>query len=171
MKEARAVNMFEANLPQENIDFVNDVHAKEVDYWKRIALGGRKVDEKKKQLRNLAPLRAFLARKNARKSRVENIYEILFYLRKDYSPCTEERARIYKIPQDDRFSSEEMSDQLKTFSKSVIEVENITLKDKVLLGFWASTAAKVFRRDKIRGKNSPNRFEVDGMQNEKTSNL
>ena len=61
-------------------------------------------------MRNLAPLRAFLARKNARKSRVKNIYEILFYLRKDYSPRTEERARIYKIPQDDRFSSEEMSD-------------------------------------------------------------
>ena len=42
MKEARAVNRIEAN-----IDFINDVHAKEVDYWKRIALGGRKVDEKK----------------------------------------------------------------------------------------------------------------------------
>ena len=41
-----------------------------------------------------------------------------------------------------------MSDYLKNFSKSVIEVENMTLKNKVLLGGWVSTAAKVFRRDK-----------------------
>ena len=47
-----------------------------------------------------------------------------------------------------------MSDYLKNFSKSVIEVENVTLKNKVLLGGWVSTAAKVFRRDKnLRVKN------------------
>ena len=47
-----------------------------------------------------------------------------------------------------------MSDYLKNFSKSVIEVENMTLKNKVLLGGWVSTAAKVFRRDKnLRVKN------------------
>ena len=56
---------------------------------------------------------------------------MLFYLRKNYSPHTEERARIEDIPQDDRFSFEEMSDYLKTFSKSVIEVKNMTLKNKV----------------------------------------
>ena len=38
MEEARAVNRIEANLPQEKIDFINDVHAKEVNYCKRIAL-------------------------------------------------------------------------------------------------------------------------------------
>ena len=67
-----------------------------------------------------------------------------------------------------------MSDYLKTFSKSVIEVENVTLKNKVLLGGWLSTAAKVFRRDKMRGENLPNRFE-DWMLREcgikKTNNL
>ena len=84
---------------------------------------------------------------------------MLFYLRKNYSPHSEEQARIEGIPQDDRFSFEEMSDYLKTFSKSVIEVENMALKNKVLLGGWISTAAKVFRRDKMRGKNLPNRFE------------
>ena len=74
-----------------------------------------------------------MARKDAGKRRVENIYEIHFYLRKNYSTHTEEGARIENIPQDDRFSFEEMSDYLKTFSKSVIEVENMTLKNKVLL--------------------------------------
>ena len=64
------------------------------------------------------------------------------------------------FPQDDRFSFEEISDYLKTFSKSVIEVENMTLKNKVLLGGWLSTTAKVFRCDKMREKYLPNRFEV-----------
>ena len=114
---------------------------------------------KKKQLRDLAPLKVFLTRKDAAKSGLESIHEILFYLRKSHSPYTEDGARIEHIPQDDRFSFEEMSDYLKTFSKSVIEIENMTLKNKVLLGGWISTAAKVFRRDKMRGKNLPNQFE------------
>ena len=38
-----------------------------------------------------------------------------------------------------------------------MEVKNI--KNKVLFGGWLSTAAKVFRRDKMCGKNLPNRFE------------
>ena len=50
-----------------------------------------------------------------------------------------------------------MSNYLKTYSKSVIEVENI--KNKILFGGWLSIAVKVFRRDKMRGKNLPNRFE------------
>ena len=50
-----------------------------------------------------------------------------------------------------------MSNYLKAYSKSVIEVENI--KNKVSFCCWLSTAAKVFRRDKMRGKNLPNRFE------------
>ena len=50
-----------------------------------------------------------------------------------------------------------MSNYLKTYSKSVIEVENI--KNKILFGGWLSIAVKVFRRDKMRGKNLPDRFE------------
>ena len=50
-----------------------------------------------------------------------------------------------------------MFNYLKTCSTSVIEVENI--KHKVLFGGWLSTEAKVFRRDKMRGKNLPHWFE------------
>ena len=92
-----------------------------------------------------------MVRKDDAKCGVENIYEMLFYLKNNYLPHTEEQTFIEDIPQDDRFSFEEMSDYLKTFSKSVIEVENTTLKNKVLLGGWISTAGKVFRRDKMRG--------------------
>ena len=72
-------------------------------------------------------------------------------MRKNYSPHTEQRAFIEDIPQDDRFSFGEMFDYLKTFSKSVIEVENMTLKNKVLLGGWTVTASKKFRRGKNMG--------------------
>ena len=81
MKKKKEINRIEANLPQEKIDFINDVHAKEVDYWERIALEDRSEDEKR-QSRDLARLEVSLARKDAGKSRVENIHEMLFYLRK-----------------------------------------------------------------------------------------
>ena len=81
MKKKKETNRIEANLPQEKIDFINDVHAKEVDYWERIALEDRSEDEKR-QLRDLERLEVSLARKDAGKSRVENIHEMLFYLRK-----------------------------------------------------------------------------------------
>ena len=95
-----------------------------------------------------------MALKDAVKSFVENIHEMLFYLRNNYSPHTKEQAFIEDIPQDDRFSFEEIYQiYLKTFSKSIRQVENISLNNKVLLGGWISTAAKIFRRDKnMRGK-------------------
>ena len=79
-------------------------------------------------------------------------------MRNNYSPHTEERAFI----EDDRFSFKEMPGYLKTFSKSVAEVENMTLKNIVLLGGWIVTASKVFRCDKnknMRGKNLSGRFD------------
>ena len=143
---------------QEKVDFINATYAQEVDYWKRAALESKN-EEERKQLSVLAPSKVFLACKDAGKSRVENIHEILFYLKKNYSPHNEEQARIDDIPRDDSFLFQEMSNYLKTCSKSVIEVENMNLKKKVLFGSWLSTAAKVFRRNKMRGKNLPNRSE------------
>ena len=84
------------------IDFINDAHSKEVDYWKRAAWGSKNEDERK-QFTDLAPLRVFLTRKGAVKGGVENINEILIYLRNSYSPHTEERAFVEDIPQDNRF--------------------------------------------------------------------
>ena len=54
MNEARAVNKIEVNLPQEKIDFINDAHQKELQYWKNIALANKNENEKK-QLINLVP--------------------------------------------------------------------------------------------------------------------
>ena len=60
LKNGRSLNGKQdwSKLPQDKIDFINDVHAKEADYWKRIALEGRSEDEKK-QLEDLTPLKVF----------------------------------------------------------------------------------------------------------------
>ena len=113
MEEARTVNRIEINLSQEKIEFINAAYTEEVDYWKRAALGDKNKEERK-QLINLAPSRVFLARKDAGKSSAENIHEMLFYLKKNYSTHNREQARIDDIPQDDSFSFEEMSNYLKT---------------------------------------------------------
>ena len=102
MEEARAVNRIETNLSQEKIDFINATYAEEVDYWKRAALGSKNQEERK-QLTNLAPSRVFLARKDAGKSSAENIHEMLFYSKKNYSTHNGEQGRIDDVPQDDRF--------------------------------------------------------------------
>ena len=64
MDEVRAMNKIEAKLPQEKIDFINDVHQKELQYGKKIALESKDENEKK-QLTDLAPLRVSLSRKYA----------------------------------------------------------------------------------------------------------
>ena len=58
MDQARVVNRIEVNLPQEKIDFINDSHQKELQYWKRIALASKNKHETK-QLTDLAPLKGF----------------------------------------------------------------------------------------------------------------
>ena len=78
LKKPERSNRIEANLPQEKIDFIIAAYAEEVDYWKRAALESKN-EEGRKQITNLAKF--FLARKDSGKSRVENIYEVLFYLK------------------------------------------------------------------------------------------
>ena len=46
------------NLPQEKIDFINDPHQKELQYWKSIVLTSENEHETK-QLIDLAPLRVY----------------------------------------------------------------------------------------------------------------
>ena len=61
---------------------------------------------------------------------------MLFYLKNEYLPHNEERAFIEDIPQEDRFPFEAISNYLKTFSKSIKEVENMSFKNKVLVVRW-----------------------------------
>ena len=61
---------------------------------------------------------------------------MLFYLKNEYLPHNEERAFIEDIPQEDRFTFEAISNYLKTFSKSIKEVENMSFKNKALVVRW-----------------------------------
>ena len=101
------------------------------------------------------------------KNDARNVKEIIFYLKKQYLPHNEEPgAFIEDIPSQEDRSFEEIPDYLRIFSKSIKENENMSLKNKVLMGGWISTAATVFRRDKnILGENLPGRFE-DSMYRE-----
>ena len=47
MDEARAINKIEVNLPQEKIDFINDAHQKELQYWRNIRLASKNENERK----------------------------------------------------------------------------------------------------------------------------
>ena len=160
MDEAQEVNKTVVNLPQEKIDFINQTHAKEIEYWKNVVFDNKN-EEERMRLTNLAPLKVSLYRKESLKE-VKNVNEILCYLKSKYLLHNEEQvAYIGDIPsQEEQLTFETISDSVKIFSKSVGEVENMSLKNKALLGGWISTAVKVFRREKnIRGENLPGRFE------------
>ena len=165
MDEAKAINKIIVNLPKEKVDFINDTHQKELNYWKKIALKGRNKDENK-QLTDLAPLGAFLVCKDVEKNK-KNVDEVIFYLKSAVSTAQSRAKNNFEdVPsQEDQFIFETISARLKLFSRSTREAENTTLKSKVLLGPWVSTAAKVFRRQKNRGKDFPGRFE-DCMERE-----
>ena len=102
-----------------------------------------------------------MARKAVVKNDVKNVNEIIFYLKNQHLPHNQERgAFIEGIPNQEDQSFEEISDYSKTSSKSIKENENMSLKNKTLMGGWILIAAKVFRRDKnMRGENLSGRFE------------
>ena len=79
MCEARVVNRIEANLPQEKIDFINAAHTEEVDYWKRAALGSKN-EEERKQLTDLAPLKAFFWLLKMMEREALNIFMKFFFI-------------------------------------------------------------------------------------------
>ena len=163
MDDARGVNRTEVNSTQEKIDFINDANQKELQYCKNIALVGKNENERK-ELTDLAPLRVFLARKDFVKNYATNVKvnELIFHLKNNYLPHNEEPVPFIEdiTNEEDRRSFEEISNYLKTFTKSIKEGESISLKNKVLMGGWLSTVARVFRRDKnMRGENLPGRFE------------
>ena len=63
MDEVGVVNEIEVNLSQEKINLINDVHQKELQYWKKLALRSVSTENATKELMDLAPLRVCLIRK------------------------------------------------------------------------------------------------------------
>ena len=72
------------------------------------------------------------------------------HLKKQYQPHNEEPGVfIEDIPSQEGRSFDEIAIYLKTFSKSIKESKNMSLKNKAFMGGCISTAARVFRHDKI----------------------
>ena len=91
MDEAKAINKIIVNLPKEKVDFINDTHQKELNYWEKIALEGKNKDEKK-QVTDLAPLGAFLVRKDIVKNE-KNADNFLFRNAISTAQSAQPRAR------------------------------------------------------------------------------
>ena len=72
MDEAQAINKIVVDLTQEKIDFINHVHAKEIEYWKKAAFDNKNEDGIR-QLADLAPLKVSLYDKDSTKE-VKNVY-------------------------------------------------------------------------------------------------
>ena len=99
--------------------------------------------------------------KAAVKNDTKNAHEIIFYLKNQYLPPIKERGTFIEdiLSQADRFSFEGISDYLKNFSKSIKEVESMSLKNKALLHGSISTAENVFRLNINVREDLPGWFE------------
>ena len=86
---------------------------------------------------------------------------MIFCLKCNYSNHNRKQAHVDDIPQNGCYISfEEVSNRLKTYSKSITDVKNTTLKKiKAFFRRWLETAFIVYIRDRVRGKKLPNRFE------------
>ena len=111
---------------------------------KKIALESVLTENEKKQLTDLAPARVFLARKAAIKNVKKHVVKHCFYLKNQYLPRNEEQRTFIEdiSSQEDILSFEVITDYIKTFSKSIKEVENMSLKKKAFLGSWISQQRK-----------------------------
>ena len=144
VKESR----IEVEIHQEKVDFINDAYEKELRYWKRAALESVSTKNEARELIQLAPSREILVRK-VKNEKIVNINEIIFYLKSQYSAHNpQERTFIPNTPSEEP-SFEAITDNLKTFSKSIKEDENMGLKNKSLYGGWLLMASKVYKRQNL----------------------
>ena len=136
MDEVRE-SRIEVELHREKVDFINDAYEKGLQYWKRAALGSFSI--------KLAPRKVILVRK-AKNQKFVNIEEKNFYLKSQYLEHNPEgRTFIPNIPREEP-SFEAITKNLKTFSKSIKEHENMGVKNKYLIGGWLLMAVRLVVR-------------------------
>ena len=147
MDEVRE-SRIEVEVHQEKVDFINDAYEKGLRYWKRAALESVSTENEARELIELAPRKVILVRK-VKNQKVVNIEEIMFYLKSQYLEHNpQDRTFIPNIPSEEP-SFEAITDNLKTFSKSIKEHENMGLKNKSLIGGWLIMASNVYRRQNL----------------------
>ena len=92
--------------------------------------------------------------RKVKNEKIVNIDEIIFSLKSQYlTHNDEERTFIEDIPSEENMPSfEAITGYLKTFSKSIKEDENTSLKNKTLMGRWILIASKVYRHENLSGR-------------------
>ena len=147
MDEVRE-SRIEVEIHQEKVDFINYAYEKELRYWKRAALESVSTENEVRGLTELGPVRVILVRK-VNNQKVVNIEEIIFYLKSQYlEHNSQERTFIPNIPSEEP-SFEAITGNLKFFSKSIKEDENMGLKNNTFIGGWILMASNVYRRQNL----------------------
>ena len=96
----------------------------------------------------LAPRKVILVRK-VKNQKVVNMEEIIFYLKSQYLEHNpQDRTFIPNILSKEP-SFEAITGNLKTFSKSIKEHENMGLKNKSLIGGWLLMVGNIDRRQNL----------------------
>ena len=122
----------EVEVHQEKVDFINDACEKGLRYWKRAALESVSTKNEVRELIELTPRKVILVYK-VKNQKVVNIEETIFYLKSQYLEHNpQDRTSIPNILSEEP-SSEATTGNLKTFSKSIKEHENMGLKNKSLI--------------------------------------
>ena len=106
------------------------------------------------KINNEQHLQEFFLIRKAKSVKTVSIDEIIFYLKSKYSARNEEPRIFVGDILSEELSFEEITGNLKTFSKSIKDDENVCLKNKFLIDKWVLMASKVYRR-----QNFPSRFE------------
>ena len=116
-----------------------------------MALESVSTENEARELIESAPRKVILVHK-AKNQKFVNIEEIIFYLKLQYlEHNSEERTFIPNIPREEPYF-EAITDNLKTFSRSMKEHENMGLKNKSLIGGWLLMAANIYRRQNLTTK-------------------
>ena len=143
----------EIQVNQEKTDYIYYAYSEEITYWKKVALERVSTESEEKELVDLASSRVSLIRK-VKSEKTANIDEIIFYLKFKYLAHNEEPRIFIHDFLSRELSFEAITGYLKTFSKSIKDDENMSLKNKRLFGGWILMASKVYR-----GENLSCRFE------------
>ena len=139
----------EVDWHHEKVDVINNAYQKGLQYWKRAALESVSNENVARESIELAPSKVILVSK-AKNQKFVNIEEIIFHLNSQYlEHNSEDRTFIPNIPREEP-SFEAITDNLKTFSKSIKEHENIGLKHKSLIGGRLIMASNVYRRQNLQ---------------------
>ena len=147
MDEVRE-SRIEVELHQEKVDFRNDAYEKGLRYWQREDLESVSTENEAREFSELAPRGVILVRK-VKNQKVVNIEEIIFHLKSQYLEHNpQERTFIPNIPSEEP-SFEAITGNLKTFSKSIKEHENMGLNNKSLIGGWLLMTANVYRQQDL----------------------